>query len=43
MVGVVNCILGSTADGFVEKQADINGDGVIDVEDVVEIVNIILK
>ena len=43
VVGVVNCILGSTADGFVEKQADINGDGVIDVEDVVEIVNIILK
>ena len=43
VVAVVNCILGSTADGFVEKQADINGDGVIDVEDVVEIVNIILK
>ena len=43
VVGIVNKILGTPAEGFNEVAADVNGDGKIDVADVVAVVNIILS
>ena len=39
---MVDYILGKTAEGFIEKNADTNVDGKITIEDVVKVVNIIL-
>jgi len=43
IVVLANHILGTTADGFVEKAADYNADGAVDVADIVNIANYILN
>ena len=42
MVAIVNYILEKPSDNFDFKAADVNGDGNVDVGDVVAVVNIIL-
>ena len=43
IVEVVSYILGQPSEGFTEKNPDLNGDGQINIADIVSIVNILMK